>query len=245
MFRFVTVYIMVCICYSIYSCIVGRFGSRGTYVIYCLIILLNSTIPYVIGTLGDLCYRNPRRPQIDVSVEEIEFLRQLKFSWTKIATLLGISRSTLYRRLEEENLAIHQSYSDISDAELDSLVQGIKASHPNDGERLMIGHLATQNISVPRARLQGSIDRVDPINTALRRSVALRRRVYHCEGPNAVWHVDGNHKLVRWRFVIHGGIDGFSRTIVFLHCSNNNRASTVLSCFIQATENWCSHTFAH
>ena len=49
----ITVYIMVCICYSIYSCIVGRFGSRGTYVIYCLIILLNSTIPYVIGTLGD------------------------------------------------------------------------------------------------------------------------------------------------------------------------------------------------
>ena len=91
---------------------------------------------------------------------------------------------------------------------------------------------------MPRARLRGSIHRVDPINTALRRSVALRRRVYHYEGPNAVWHVDGNHKLVRWRFVIHGGIDGFSQTIVFLHCSNNNRASTVLSCFIQATENY-------
>ena len=34
-----------------------------------------------------------------------------------------------------------------------------------------------------------------------------------------------------WRFVIHGGIDGFFRMIVFLACSTNNRASTVLQCF--------------
>ena len=31
--------------------------------------------------------------------------------------------------------------------------------------------------------------------------------------------------------VIHGGIDGFSRLIVYLHCSTNNRASTVLELF--------------
>ena len=32
----------------------------------------------------------------------------------------------------------------------------------------------------------------------------------------------------RWRFVIHGGIDGFSRMIVFLQCSTNNKPVTVL-----------------
>ena len=31
--------------------------------------------------------------------------------------------------------------------------------------------------------------------------------------------------------VIHGGIDGFSSLIVHLHCSTNNRASTVLELF--------------
>ena len=31
--------------------------------------------------------------------------------------------------------------------------------------------------------------------------------------------------------VIHGGIDGVSRLIVYLHCSTNNRASTVLELF--------------
>ena len=37
--------------------------------------------------------------------------------------------------------------------------------------------------------------------------------------------------LYRWRFVIHGGIDGFSRMIVFLQCNTNNRALTVLRLF--------------
>ncbi len=38
----------------------------------------------------------------------------------------------------------------------------------------------------------------------------------------------------RWRFVIHGGIDGYSRLVVFLKCSNNNRATTVLEQFQSA-----------
>ena len=28
--------------------------------------------------------------------------------------------------------------------------------------------------------------------------------------------VDGHHKLIRWRFITHGGIDGFSRLVVYL-----------------------------
>ena len=45
---------------------------------------------------------------------------------------------------------------------------------------------------------------------------------------------DGHHKLIRWRFVSHGGIDGYSRTITYLHCSTNNRASTVFKLFVEA-----------
>ena len=37
------------------------------------------------------------------------------------------------------------------------------------------------------------------------------------------WHVDGHHKLIKWKLVTHGGIDGFSRD---LKCSNNNTAET-------------------
>ena len=46
--------------------------------------------------------------------------------------------------------------------------------------------------------------------------------------------LDGNHKLTRWRMVIHGAIDGFSHLIVYLMCSNNSKASTVLGCYKEA-----------
>lgn len=52
--------------------------------------------------------------------------------------------------------------------------------------------------------------------------------------PNSLWHLDGYHKLVRWNFVIHGGIDGFSRLITFLKVSSNNTSQSVLTACISA-----------
>ena len=86
--------------------------------------------------------------------------------------------------------------------------------------------------------MRGSIHRVDPVSTAVRRSVAIRRRTYWVRGPNAVWHIDGHHKLIRWRFVTHGGIDGYSRTITYLKCSTNNKASTVVAGFCDAVSKY-------
>ena len=117
---------------------------------------------------------------------------------------------------------------------MDSHLIAIKRSYPNDGEHLLAGHLCCLGIIIPQSQLRGSIHRVDPENTATRRSVTVRRRVYHVEGPNCVWHIDGNHKLIRWRFVIHGAIDGYSRLITMLKCSDNNKASTVLKEFTTA-----------
>ena len=114
------------------------------------------------------------------------------------------------------------------------VVDTIKKTHANDGERLMIGHLRSRRIFVPRSRIQASIHRVDPVNTAIRRRVTIRRRVYYAEGPNSVWHIDGHHKLIQWRLVTHGGIDGYSRTVVYLRCAGNNRAVTVLHAFMDA-----------
>ena len=53
----------------------------------------------------------------------------------------------------------------------------------------------SQRIRVQRAKLRASV-RVDPVETA-ERSVAVRRRVYHVDAANDVWHIDGNHKLIR------------------------------------------------
>ena len=174
------------------------------------------------------------RPCISVDMYEVEFLRSLGFTWTTIAEMLGVSRSTLYRRLEESNLSL-QGYSNISNSQLDSLVNEIKHNHPNDGEVLLAAHLRSRDVHVPRARLRASIHRTDP-NVASRRHLAVRRRVYHVEAPNSVWHIDGNHKLIHWRFVVHGAVDGYSRVALYLQCATNNLASTVLHAFTNATE---------
>ena len=179
-------------------------------------------------------FRLPGRPLLEVSIDEVEYLRALRFTWTKISSLLGISRSTLYRYLEREGIDLTCTYSEISNSDLDCRILAIKQEHPNDGERLITGHLYRLGIILPRSRIRASIHRVDPVNTAIRRSVTIRRRVYCVDGPNSLWHIDGHHKLIKWRFVVHGGIDGFSRTIVYLHCSTNNFPSTVMASFADA-----------
>ena len=39
----------------------------------------------------------PGRPSFDVSREQLEYLSSLQFTWSEIAALIGISRSTVYR----------------------------------------------------------------------------------------------------------------------------------------------------
>ena len=38
--------------------------------------------------------------------------------------------------------------------------------------------------------------------------------------------------------VIHGGVDGFTRIPVFLHCFTSNKAATALELFLNAVENY-------
>ncbi len=52
----------------------------------------------------------------------------------------------------------------------------------------------------------------------------------------SIYIIDGHHKLIRWRFAVHGGIDGYSRLITFMQVSTNKRASTVLSAFLGAID---------
>jgi len=62
-------------------------------------------------------------------MDEVEYLRSLWFTWTKIAQIVGISRRTLYRRLSEWNLPLDTYYSTISDSDLDSLVAQVKSEN--------------------------------------------------------------------------------------------------------------------
>ena len=124
---------------------------------------------------------------------------------------------------------------EISDDSLNQEVKVIKKTFPACGEGMVIGCLRSKGIFVPRHRVRQIIRVHDPIAGLLRWTVATSRRNYSVPGPNTLWHIDGLHKLIRWGFVVHGCIDGFSRMITYLKCATNNKASTVLDNFIDAT----------
>ncbi len=112
-----------------------------------------------------------------MSREDIIDLRALSFSWTKISRLLGVSRQTLYRRLEEYGIP-SSDQTESSPAQLDETMKEITRSHPNDGEVMIQGHLRALGIRVPRFLVRASIHRVDHDNVEKRKSVTVKRRQY-------------------------------------------------------------------
>ena len=106
----------------------------------------------------------PGRPVKAINWDEVKYLRKLGFSWVKIAEKLNVSRQTLYRRLEGDTDLI--GYTVIADQELDSVISAYLINHPNDGERMVIGHLRSREIFVTRYRIRESIHRIDPSGVA-------------------------------------------------------------------------------
>ena len=167
--------------------------------------------------------------------EQLAYLVEQRFRIQDIANIFGCSNSTIERRMKEYQISIFNS-STISDVDLDSHVREITNLFPRCGEKTVCGRLRSCDIRVPRQRLRESLHRVDPSGIISRCKGVLHRRKYQVPCPNALWHIDGYHKLIRWRFIIHGGIDGYSRLITNLKVATNNQSSTVLNAFIQAVQ---------
>ena len=167
--------------------------------------------------------------------DKLRFLVDTGFKVADIAMLFGVSKRTIERRLHFYHLST-RNYTVIADADLDREVQKLSISFPRCGVKMTDGRLRSQGILIQRERIRESLKRVDPVGSKLRRRMALHRREYHVKSPNALWHLDGHHKLIRWRIVTHGGIDGYSRLITYLQVSTNNCAETVLSAFAKAVD---------
>ena len=78
------------------------------------------------------------RAQFRVTKAQIESLREIGFLWTKIAELIGVSRVTLYReRRRELEIGEQHNYSEITDIQLDAVIQSIVKNSPNSGQVMM------------------------------------------------------------------------------------------------------------
>lgn len=102
---------------------------------------------------------------------------------------------------------------------------GYRAMH----QRLTIEH----GLNVTRNVVRQVLKILDPEGVHARSRHRLRRRIYTAKGPNYLWHIDGYDKLKPFGFCIHGGIDGYSRRILWLEvASSNNDPEIVGSYFI-------------
>lgn len=173
------------------------------------------------------------RPRASVDRNHLQFLRGMHFTWLEISSMLNISVKTLQRRAKDWNFT---SYTDISDDVLDNIIRDILAQFPSAGEVMLNGHLSSTGVHLQRARLRSSIHRIRGHQRQIHPPIV--RREYSVPGPNYLWHTDGNHKLIRYRIVVHAAIDGFSRVVTFINCATNNTAETVLEHFIRATSEY-------
>ena len=151
------------------------------------------------GYAVPVLHENSRgRPRFDIKPEQLEYLLTLGLKCPKIAEVLGVSLSTIRRRMTEYGFSVTSLYANITDQELDRIVSEIKQQFPNSGYRLMHGHLLSRGLRIHQARVRASLHRVDPDGVVIRWASAVVRRKYSVFSPLSLWHLDGHHKLIRY-----------------------------------------------
>ena len=100
------------------------------------------------------------RPSFFISKEHLEFFLSYGFHCPEIGQVLGVSESTVRRRLNQFELSV-KNFSQITDRELDASIEEIKMKFPDSGYRMVLGQLRAKDIRVQGHRLRESLRRVD------------------------------------------------------------------------------------
>ena len=95
------------------------------------------------------------RPAYNITKEMIEQLRETGMNWRSIATCLGISDQTFYRRRIE--FGVENNFTEITDEELDRQIQQTLKLTPYSGETYVRGSLKGRGINVQRFRIRESL----------------------------------------------------------------------------------------
>lgn len=117
----------------------------------------------------DQTITGPGRPKYCISEDTLVHFRELGYSWKQISAMLLVSRWTVYRRVQEMGTKEVTGYTNLSDDELDVIIDKYKKSHGlTVGRSLVMGHLRSINIRVQQRRVTKSLVRLDPVNARIR-----------------------------------------------------------------------------
>ena len=128
------------------------------------------------------------RPKFNITVDQLQYLRSMSFTWVQIAKMVGVSYMTIYRRKREFGM-VETPGGDITDRELQDVLRQMKSNFPSLGQTMVWGRLRSMGIRVSRARVRDAIRATDPIQSALRWNEMTSRRPYSVPGPNSLWHL--------------------------------------------------------
>ena len=85
----------------------------------------------------------------------------------------------------------------MNDEELDDDTRETQRVHPGVGLRMLMGYMQGKGIRIQWRRLHHSLQRTDPSGVHQRWRASICRRKYSVPGPLALYHIDGNHKLIQ------------------------------------------------
>ena len=125
----------------IYNIVVRYVGSQ----------ILDERVVHCIQLAKECIQRNTENSQIVVAerifsgqrgrprFEQLQFLIEKKFKVAEIAKLFGTSKRTVERKMQEFGLSPANSYSALSDDQLDAVIWNIQKDFPNVGSKRMMG----------------------------------------------------------------------------------------------------------
>ena len=94
------------------------------------------------------------------------------------------------------------------------------------GARMMREHLRLEGHIFCRDQVLAAQKIVDPVGVDFRALTKERRRAqFVTRGPNHIWSVDGHDKLASYGIQIYGGMDVFSRLILWMYVGVSNRTA--------------------
>ena len=91
-------------------------------------------------------YKSPKlkkifkgRPAFLITDAQLQMYIENRFTVSQLATMLSVSKSTIRRRLRKFDILINQSYSNLTDDQLDLKIKDLISQFPNCGYRRING----------------------------------------------------------------------------------------------------------
>lgn len=104
---------------------------------------LNTERPFTIEVVHS---GRPGRPGFDISLEQLSYFLNCQFSVSDIARTLGVSQSTIFRRMRKYVLFVRSNLPPLSVDELDAKIREVLQEFPNAGYHRVISQLSVAGL---------------------------------------------------------------------------------------------------